>query len=287
MKSSVRMKAFVEKYCDKIFCLLYDSDDYFSISKKIFMISGFALEVRGRKYECYRRVVFVLSVLYVASICWELLFGATSSFSEIAHNLGLSAILSVGIMNMMNKVTQRKTLEKLESVKFYEINVSGKFFQEKCYFDVMNFVNEKSFEPTNEEFREIRQKNSKENIKFIASVQGLTYATGSAILIATIFNYKSFAFPQKMFFPIDFEQHFWAYIVVLIPTSCIFVIFANLIPNGTLLASSMVSAIGTEFKIVGICFERELDNLILLNPNKAEMEKNLIRFTKRHQELLE
>jgi 7tm Odorant receptor len=153
------------------------------------------------------------------------------------------------------------------------------------YDDIMDFVNSASFEPNNKEHLELRRSSYRRNFIAIAAVNAFCF------VLVTFFMFNAalkgnFEFPQKIFVPIDFKEHFWAFVILFVLASTTLFALASLCVSSTQLLCSMISSINTEFKIVGICFERELDNLVLINPNKAEMEKNLVKFTKRHQELL-
>jgi hypothetical protein len=99
------MKAFVRKFLGKVESLLENDSDYFAVHKKLFELFGMAMDVRGPKYEVYRRLSWTLVVLYIFSMILGLILSLQElSFSEITQTFALSAMISIGMMRIILQV---------------------------------------------------------------------------------------------------------------------------------------------------------------------------------------
>lgn len=125
----------------------------------------------------------------------------------------------------------------------------------------------------------MRQRCFISNLKLIIVINVLSNCTGIPVMLESI-NVTTFSFPLRMYFPFKFEEHFWAYPALFLPSCWAFIVSGNLASNVTLLLCGTMTFISNEFKILGLAFERSLEK------QDENVQKSLISFTKRHQDLL-
>lgn len=146
----------------------------------------------------------------------------------------------------------------------------------------MDFLNDKSFEAANKESRDVRNRSSLSNLKFMAWITALANVT-DFLMVLGAYDPAIHSFGQPLYFPVVFDANPWAYPVIYILSSFCLVTIGNIAANSTLLLSSMMTFISHEYEVLGLSFEGSIDEFE--QPDKAT-EKRLIKCTKRHQELL-